>query len=68
MISPLVAPLGIFTLSCVSDASSERRGRRAVDAQTVVPVKFVPVIVTVHPTDPLAGANELVGGAPPRSP
>src|SRR5256885_908775 len=64
---PLVAPLGIFTLSWVSDVAQSVVTAVPLILTPVVPVKFVPVSVTVQPVDPLVGENELIVGAPPDS-
>src|SRR5256885_2316201 len=61
---PLVAPLGIFTLSCVSDVAQNVVAAVPLMFTPVVPVKFAPVIVTVQPAAPLAGEKLLIAGAP----
>jgi hypothetical protein len=63
-IGPLVAPLGTFTLSWVSEVAQNVVAAVPLMLTPVVPVKFVPVSVTVQPADPLAGEKLLIVGAP----
>jgi hypothetical protein len=64
VIGPLAAPLGTLTLSCVSDMAQNVVAAVPLMLTPVVPVKFVPVSVTVQPADPLAGEKLLIVGAP----
>jgi len=64
VIGPLVAPLGIFTLSWVSDVAQNVVAAVPLILTPVVPVKFAPVIVTVAPVVPLPGEKLLIVGAP----
>jgi len=64
VIGPLVAPLGIFTLSWVSEVAHIVVTAVPLMLTPVVPVKFAPVIVIVVPTVPLAGEKLLMVGAP----
>jgi hypothetical protein len=64
---PLVAPLGTFTFSWVSDVAQNVVAAVPLMLTPVVPVKFVPVSVTVQPADPLAGEKEVIVGAPAES-
>jgi hypothetical protein len=64
VMGPLIAPLGIFTLSWVSDVAQKVVAAVPLMLTPVVPVKFVPVSVTVQPADPLAGEKLLIVGAP----
>ena len=64
VIGPLVAPFGIFTLSCVSDVAQNVAAGVPLTLTPVVPVKFVPISVTVAPTVPLPGEKLLIVGAP----
>jgi len=64
VIGPLVAPLGIFTLSWVSEVAQNVVAAVPLMLTPVVPVKFVPVNVTVQPAAPLAGEKLLIVGAP----
>ena len=64
VIGPLVAPLGIFTLSWVSDVAQNVVAAVPLMLTPVVPVKFVPVSVIVALTVPLAGEKLLIAGAP----
>ena len=64
VIGPLVAPLGIFTLSCVSEVAQNVVAPVPLMFTPVVPVKFAPVIVTVQPAAPLAGEKLLIVGVP----
>ncbi len=63
-IGPLVAPLGTLTLSWVSEVAQNVVAAVPLMLTPVVPVKFVPVSVTVQPADPLAGEKLLIVGAP----
>jgi hypothetical protein len=67
VIGPLVAPLGTLALNCVSEMAHIVVAGVPLKLTAVVPVKFVPVRVTVQPVDPLVGENELIVGAPPDS-
>jgi len=64
VIGPLVAPLGTLALNCVSETSHIVVAGVPLKLTPVVPVKFVPVSVTVQSTDPLAGENEVIVGGP----
>jgi hypothetical protein len=64
LIGPLIAPLDIFTLSWVSDVAQNVVTAVPLMLTALVPVKFVPVSVTVQPADPLAGEKEVIVGAP----
>ena len=63
-IGPLVAPPGTLTLSWVSEVAQNVVAAVPLMLTPVVPVKFVPVSVTVQPADPLAGEKLLIVGAP----
>ena len=67
VMGPLVAPLGTLALNCVSEMAHIVVAGVPLKLTPVVPVKFVPIRVTVQPGDPLAGENELIVGAPPDS-
>src|SRR5256885_11599096 len=67
VIGPLVAPLGIFTLSWLSDVAQSVVTAVPLILTPVVPVKFVPVSVIVVPTVPLTGEKLLIVGAPPEA-
>jgi hypothetical protein len=62
LIGPLVAPAGTVVRSCVSERAA-KPAMAPLKAKPVVPVKWVPVMVTVAPTAPLVGENELMVGA-----
>jgi hypothetical protein len=67
VIGPLAAPLGTLALNCVSEMAHIVVAGVPLKLTPVVPVKFVPVSVTVQPVDPLVGENESIVGAPPDS-
>ena len=62
VIGPLVAPLGTVALSWVSELTV-KVAAVPLKCAAVVPVKPVPVMVTVCPTPPLWGEKELIMGA-----
>ena len=64
MIGPLVAPLGTLALTCVSEIAHMVVAGVPLKLTPVVPLKFVPVSVTVQPAAPLAGEKLLIVGAP----
>jgi hypothetical protein len=61
-IVPVAAPLGTAAVTEVSEPTVND-ALVPLNLTLVVPVRFVPVIVTVVPTGPLAGLNELIVGA-----
>ena len=63
LICPVVAPLGTIARTWVSE-SSVKKAAVPVKATPVVPVKWLPLIVTVVPTGPLVGLKELIVGGP----
>ena len=67
VIGPLVAPLGTLALNCVSEMAHIVVAGVPLKLTPVVPVKFVPVSVTVQPADPLAGEKLLIVGTPAES-
>ena len=67
VIGPLAAPLGTLALNCVSEMAHIVVAGVPLKLTAVVPVKFVPVSVTVQPVDPLVGEKLLIVGAPPDS-
>jgi hypothetical protein len=64
VIGPLVAPVGTLALNCVPETPHIIVAGVPLKLTLVVPVKFVPLSVTVQPTDPLAGEYEVIVGAP----
>ena len=64
VIGPLVASFGTATLICVSEIPWINCAATGVPlkATPVVPVKLVPVMVTIVPGGPLVGENELIVG------
>jgi len=61
-IVPVDAPAGTVAVSDVSEATMND-APVPPNFTLVVPVKLVPVIVTVMPTGPLAGLNDVIVGA-----
>jgi len=65
-ILPVVAPLGTFAWIWVLELTVKLVADVPLNFTAVAPVKFVPVIVTLVPTGPLVGLNDVtVGGLPP---
>ena len=62
VIGPLVAPAGTTTASWVLEIPLKFGVAVPLRETALVPVKFVPVSVTVVPTTPLAGEKELTVG------
>jgi len=61
-IGPVVAPLGTLALTCESDIPEIEVARVPLKLIPVVPVKFVPVSVTVVPVGPFVGVKEVIVG------
>jgi len=61
---PVVAPAGTVACIVVSDPTM-KLALTELNVTAVVPVKFVPLISTLVPTGPLAGAKLAIAGAPP---
>ena len=59
---PLVAPAGTTNVSCVVLVAENVVAAVPLSWTPVTPVKPVPVTVTVAPTAPLAGVNEVIVG------
>jgi hypothetical protein len=65
VIGPVVAPVGTFVTICVA-LFDVIVALTPLNFAEVAPVRFVPLIVTVVPTGPAVGTNEvIVGAAPP---
>ena len=62
-IGPLDAPAGTTTVSWVFETPLKLVLAAPLKRTAVVPVKLVPVRVTVVPTTPLVGEKELIAGA-----
>jgi hypothetical protein len=62
-IFPIVAPLGTVARTCVGKSTEKTEAAVPLNVTLLVPVKFVPVIVTSTPIGPLVGVNELIAGA-----
>src|SRR5689334_3622795 len=60
---PLVARLGTTAVSDVSETTLKRTAGVPLNSTAVVPVKPVPVMVTVVPTGPLSGVKLVMVGA-----
>src|SRR5437773_3478413 len=61
LIGPLVAPAGTVTVIAVAELTV-KLALVPLNSTAVAPVKFVPLIVTVVPTDPLAGVTLVIVG------
>ena len=62
LILPVVAPAGTVAVIEVADTTVKLVAAVPLNFTAVTPVNFVPVIVTVAPTLPLSGVNELMVG------
>jgi hypothetical protein len=62
LIFPLVAPVGTVALICVSELTANVVALVPLKLTPLAPVKPVPVSVTLVPTGPLAGVNEVITG------
>jgi hypothetical protein len=63
-ISPVVAPLGTVAVTCVAELTVNVVALVPLNVTAVAPVKFVPVITTEMPTEPLVGAKLVIVGDP----
>ena len=63
VILPVVAPVGTVAVIWVAELTVNVAAT-LLNLTAVVPVKFVPVIVTTVPTGPLVGVNDVIVGAP----
>jgi hypothetical protein len=63
LIGPVVAPAGTVAVILV-DLTTLNVAAVPLNVTPVAPVKFVPVIVTVVPTGPKVGVNDVIVGAP----
>lgn len=64
VIGPLVAPTGTTAVSLVDETTLKLVAATPPNLTEVVPVKFVPSIVTVVPLGPLVGENDVIVGDP----
>lgn len=62
MILPVVAPAGTTAVTVVELTTVNELASTPLNLTEVVPVKFLPVIVTVLPTDAVPGLKELMLG------
>ena len=60
---PLVAPLGTVAAIEVAEFTVKLTALVPLNVTAVAPVKFVPLIVTLLPTGPLAGVKLVIVGA-----
>jgi len=71
LILPVVAPVGTVAVICVAEFTVNDVALVVLNFTTlvvkfaplIVPLKFVPVIVTDVPTGPKVGVNEVIVGA-----
>ena len=61
LIGPVVAPLGTIARTWVSE-STVKKADVPLKATAVVPMKWLPLMVTVVPTGPLLGLKKLIVG------
>jgi hypothetical protein len=61
---PVVAPTGTTAVIRVEELTLKDVAAKPLNLTAVAPVKLVPVRVTVVPTQPLVGVNEVIDGAP----
>jgi hypothetical protein len=64
VIRPVVAPIGTTAVSLVDETTLKLLAAVPLNFTEVVPVKFVPSIVTVVPLGPLVGENDVIVGDP----
>jgi hypothetical protein len=64
VIRPVVAPIGTTAVSLVDETTLKLLAAVPLNFTEVVPVKFVPLIVTVVPLGPLVGENDVIVGDP----
>jgi hypothetical protein len=62
LMGPVVAPLGTVAEIVVAEVT-EKLALAPLKVTAVAPVKFVPLIVTPLPTDPLVGVKLVIVGA-----
>jgi hypothetical protein len=62
VIRPVVAPVGTTAVILVDETTLKLLAATPLNFTEVVPVKFVPLIVTVVPLEPLVGVNEVIVG------
>ena len=63
LILPVVAPVGTVAVICVAEFTVNVVAVVALNLTLLAPEKFVPVMVTDAPTEPLPGVNEVIVGA-----
>jgi len=63
VIAPVVAPVGTVTTSIVVPVRVQPETPTPLNFKEVIPIKFVPVIVTDVPTGPDVGVNDVIVGA-----
>jgi hypothetical protein len=63
LIFPVVAPAGTVALICVSELTVNVVAAVPLKLTPLAPVNPLPVSVTLVPTAPLAGANDVMLGA-----
>jgi hypothetical protein len=63
LITPVVAPVGTTAVTCVAESTVKLVAAVRLNVTPVAPVRFVPVMITVVPTGPLIGTNEVIVGA-----
>jgi hypothetical protein len=64
LIGPVVAPAGTVAVILVDGATLNVVAETPLKVTAVAPVKFVPVIVTIVPTGPKVGVNDVIVGTP----
>jgi hypothetical protein len=63
LMGPVVAPVGTVAVIFVAELTMKVVALTPLNLTEVAPVKFVPVIVTLDPTGPDMGENEVIVGA-----
>ncbi len=61
---PVVAPVGTEAMICVGEVTEKVDAATLLNLTEVTPTKFVPVMVTMVPTGPEVGENDVMVGAP----
>lgn len=62
VILPVVAPVGTVAVMRVAELTVKVAAATPLKRTEVVPAKFAPVMVTVEPTGPVSGLNEVIVG------
>ena len=62
LIGALIAARGTIAMTCQSSAETSAPSRHRRAELSVTLARFVPVIVTIEPRNPLSGTNAVIAG------